>query len=217
MLRRKRYDGFVWSGIILVAPILYGKIIDLMFSSAALNFTFWMLGYIVLAFLCVLYLKKESKMDLFQFGKPNLSKIAWMLLSFFVLLLWAIVCYRLFPVSQNTKLILDDWTSSSYMRLLMPFVAIIGAPIYEEITIRALPMQLLKPYARYGLDIIITATIFACGHMHGLMYSDFVSYFVTGIVHALLIRKTKSIYYSIGLHSMWNGFIYLGRLLVGIL
>lgn len=217
MSKIKRYDGFIWSIIILAVPNLSSLFLHWIFQNLDVYVTLWILGNIVLAFLCVLYLKKYHLMELFRFDKPKVSKFAWMILAFFVLFLWTIVSSQIFPLSQNNQLLDQAALSSPYLARLIPFMVVLVAPIYEEISIRALPMQLLKPYARYGLDILIPSAIFACAHLHGLVLSDFISYFAPGIVYALLIRKTKSIYYSMGLHVMWNGFGYLVNFLSKIL
>ena len=78
------------------------------------------------------------------------------------------------------------------------FYPVIAGPTFEEIIYRGLVM---------GLDVLGSAALFGVLHIssHGWVLTDFFVYMGGGLIFAVLFRVTKSIYWPIGLHIVYNG------------
>jgi len=72
---------------------------------------------------------------------------------------------------------------------------------------RGLVMTALEKGKKWGLDVLSSATLFGILHIssHGWVLTDFFVYMGGGLIMAVLFRATKSIYWPIGLHIVYNG------------
>ena len=72
---------------------------------------------------------------------------------------------------------------------------------------RGLVMTALEKGKKWGLDVLGSAVLFGVSHIsnHGWVLTDFVFYMGGGLIFAVLFRMTKSIYWPIGLHIVYNG------------
>ena len=87
------------------------------------------------------------------------------------------------------------------------FYPVIAGPIFEEMIYRGLVMTALEKGKKWGLDVLGSAALFGILHIsdYGWVLTDFFSYMGGGIIFAVLFRVTKSIYWPIGLHIVYNG------------
>lgn len=68
-------------------------------------------------------------------------------------------------------------------------------------------MTALSSLKKYYIDVIGSAFLFALSHVlwQGLIITDFIAYFIPGLLFALYYRKTDyCIYYPIILHAFLN-------------
>ena len=86
-------------------------------------------------------------------------------------------------------------------------------PIFEDMIYRGLVMTALEKGKKWGLDVLGSAVLFGVSHIsnHGWVLTDFVFYMGGGLIFAVLFRMTKSIYWPIGLHIVYNG---IGQILM---
>lgn len=87
------------------------------------------------------------------------------------------------------------------------FYPVIAGPIFEEMIYRGLVMTALEKGKKWGLDVLGSAALFGVLHIsnHGWVLTDFFVYMGGGLIFAVLFRVTKSIYWPIGLHIVYNG------------
>ncbi|MFD0846181.1 type II CAAX prenyl endopeptidase Rce1 family protein [Streptococcus saliviloxodontae] len=91
------------------------------------------------------------------------------------------------------------------------------APIYEEILFRYLVMKkFVKQFSGIS-SILLSAILFSLGHLRQPSITDFMTYFVMGIIFSGIYWYTQSIYYSITLHIIWNSLPYIIYFLVFVL
>ncbi|VPR23607.1 putative metal-dependent membrane protease [Streptococcus pneumoniae] len=97
--------------------------------------------------------------------------------------------------------------------LMYFFYPVIAGPIFEDMIYRGLVMTALEKGKKWGLDVLGSAVLFGVSHIsnHGWVLTDFVFYMGGGLIFAVLFRMTKSIYWAIGLHIVYNG---IGQLLM---
>ena len=138
-------------------------------------------------------------------------KGAYLFYSFLALLafvIWNFVTFYLFPPTKNEisyQLDLPTFTGATAF-LMYFFYPVIAGPIFEEIIYRGLVMTALEKGKKWGLDVLGSAILFGILHIssHGWILTDFVFYMGGGLIFAVLFRVTKSIYWPIGLHIVYN-------------
>lgn len=145
-------------------------------------------------------------------------KISYLFYSFLALLafvVWNFVTFFIFPPTKNEiayQLDVPTFTGATAF-LMYFFYPVIAGPIFEEMIYRGLVMTALEKGKKWGLDVLGSAILFGILHIsnHGWVLTDFVYYMGGGLIFAVLFRVTKSIYWPIGLHIVYNG---IGQLLM---
>ena len=137
------------------------------------------------------------------------SYLFYSFLAFLALFIWNFIKFFLFPPTQNGlayQLAAPTFTGATAF-LMYFFYPVIAGPIFEEMIYRGLVMTALEKGKKWGLDVLGSATLFAILHIsdYGWVLTDFFSYMGGGIIFAILFRVTKSIYWPIGLHIVYNG------------
>ena len=137
------------------------------------------------------------------------SYLFYSFLAFLALFIWNFIKFFLFPPTQNGlayQLAAPTFTGATAF-LMYFFYPVIAGPIFEEMIYRGLVMTALEKGKKWGLDVLGSATLFAILHIsdYGWVLTDFFSYMGGGIIFAVLFRVTKSIYWPIGLHIVYNG------------
>jgi len=86
--------------------------------------------------------------------------------------------------------------------IVIKFIFIVFiAPIFEEIFWRKQIFRLLLKKYSPAMAIVLSSVLFACGH---LRIYDFGSLFIWGLLYCFVYYKSKSIEFSILLHSISN-------------
>ena len=138
-------------------------------------------------------------------------KGAYLFYSFLALLafvIWNFVTFFLFPPTRNEisyQLAAPNFKGATAF-LMYFFYPVIAGPIFEEIIYRGLVMIALEKGKKWGLDVLGSAILFGILHIssHGWILTDFFFYMGGGLISAVLFRVTKSIYWPIGLHIVYN-------------
>ena len=137
------------------------------------------------------------------------SYLFYSFLAFLALFIWNFIKFFLFPPTQNGlayQLAAPTFTGATAF-LMYFFYPVIAGPIFEEMIYRGLVMTALEKGKKWGLDVLGSAILFGILHIsnHGWVLTDFFVYMGGGLIFAILFRVTKSIYWPIGLHIVYNG------------
>ena len=139
-------------------------------------------------------------------------------LSFILMFLWVNITTRIFPSTQNGSAIVKEaanLTGISYFVTRILYSSLI-APVVEELVFRGLLMTALVKFKTYYVDVIVSSTLFSLIHVlqYGWVLTDFIVYAGAGLLLCMLFRYTRSIYWSMALHILWNTFLIIVSLLV---
>ena len=171
------------------------------FSDMMLNFL-----VVLLALIAMIWSGKWQQINSRKFKGSYLFYSFLALLAFVI---WNFVKAILFPPTQNGisyQLAAPTFTGATAF-LMYFFYPVIAGPIFEEMIYRGLVMTALEKGKKWGLDMLGSAALFGILHIssHGWVLTDFFFYMGGGLIFAVLFRATKSIYWPIGLHIVYNG------------
>ena len=207
--------------LILTNYLIFNVIPDLDFTGALSDEIYYvfqvLLVFILGTVAAIIFVKSEhwKECGRFQF---RWSYLGVFILSFFLLFVWANLATRIFPRSQNGSTVVEvaiSLTGFSYFITRIVYTCII-APVAEEIVCRGFVMTSLSKFKNYYIDVLISAAIFGAMHVlqYGWITTDFILYFVMGLIFCMMFRYTRSIYWAIALHASWNTFLLIVSLLV---
>ena len=207
-----RYYFFVAILLIIADQFLIRLLLHSDLAADLSDFAFYlsrlMLHFLVvlLIFIVMVWSGKWQQINSRKFKVSYLFYSFLALLAFFV---WNFIKFFLFPPTQNAisyQLDLPTFTGATAF-LMYFFYPVIAGPIFEEIIYRGLVMTALEKGKKWGLDVLGSATLFGILHIssHGWVLTDFFVYMGGGLIFAVLFRVTKSIYWPIGLHIVYNG------------
>ena len=139
-------------------------------------------------------------------------------LFFLLMFLWVNITTRIFPSTQNGSAIVKEaanLTGISYFITRILYGSLI-APIVEELVFRGLLMTALAKFKTYYVDVIVSSTLFSLLHVlqYGWVLTDFIIYAGAGLLFCMLFRYTRSVYWPMALHILWNSFLIIVSLLV---
>ena len=139
-------------------------------------------------------------------------------LFFILMFVWVNITTLIFPSTQNENEMMKEaanLTGISYFIMRILYGSLI-APIVEELVFRGLLMTALSKFKKYYIDVVVSSTLFSLIHVlqHGWITTDFILYFVMGLIFCMMFRYTRSIYWAIALHASWNTFLLIVSLLV---
>ena len=171
------------------------------FSDMMLNFL-----VVLLALVAMIWSGKWQQINSRKFKG---SYLFYSFLAFLALFIWNFIKFFLFPPTQNGlayQLAVPTFTGATAF-LMYFFYPVIAGPIFEEMIYRGLVMTALEKGKKWGLDVLGSAALFGILHIsdYGWVLTDFFVYMGGGIIFAVLFRVTKSIYWPIGLHIVYNG------------
>lgn len=137
------------------------------------------------------------------------SYLFYSFLALLAFVVWNFVTFFLFPSTKNEiayQLDVPTFTGATAF-LMYFFYPVIAGPIFEEMIYRGLVMTALEKGKKWGLDVLGSAILFGILHIsgHGWVLTDFFVYMGDGLIFAILFRVTRSIYWPIGLHIVYNG------------
>ncbi|MDN5026239.1 lysostaphin resistance A-like protein [Streptococcus sp. SPS1] len=173
-----------------------------------------MLNFLVVLFalIAMIWSGKWQKINSRKFKGSYLFYSFLALLAFVV---WNFVTFFLFPPTKNAisyQHYAPTFTGATAF-LMYFFYPVIAGPIFEDMIYRGLVMTALEKGKKWGLDVLGSAVLFGVLHIsnHGWVLTDFFVYMGGGLIFAALFRMTKSIYWPIGLHIVYNG---IGQILM---
>lgn len=182
------------------------------------DFTYYlsdmMLHFLVVlfAFIIMIWSGKWQKINSRKFKRSYLFYSFLALLAFVV---WNFVTFFIFPPTRNEisyQHAAPTFTGATAFLMYFCYPVIAG-PIFEDMIYRGLVMTALEKGKKWGLDVLGSAALFGILHIsnHGWVLTDFVFYMGGGLIFAVLFRVTKSIYWPIGLHIVYNS---IGQILM---
>ena len=207
-----RYYFFVAILLIIADQFLIRLVLHSDLAADLSDFAFY-LSRLMLHFLVVLLIfivmVWSGKWQQINSRKFKGSYLFYSFLAFLALFIWNFIKFFLFPPTQNAisyQLDLPTFTGPTAF-LMYFFYPVIAGPIFEEMIYRGLVMTALEKGKKWGLDVLGSAALFGILHIsnYGWVLTDFFVYMGGGIIFALLFRVTKSIYWPIGLHIVYNG------------
>ena len=206
------YYFFVAILLVIVYQEFSSLILYSDFAASLSGFAFY-LSDMMLHFLVVLFallaMIWSGRWQQINSRKFKWSYFFYSFLAFLALFIWNFVTFFLFPPTQNGlayQLAVPTFTGATAF-LMYFFYPVIAGPIFEEIIYRGLVMTALEKGKKWGLDVLGSAALFGILHIsnYGWVLTDFFVYMGGGIIFAVLFRVTKSIYWPIGLHIVYNG------------
>ena len=161
---------------------------------------------VLLAIIVMIWSGKWQKINSKKFKGSYLFYSFLALLAFVI---WNFLTFFIFPPTKNEiayQLGVPTFTGATVFLMYFLYPVIAG-PIFEEMIYRGLVMTALEKGKKWGLDVLGSAVLFGILHIssHGWILTDFVFYMGGGLIFAVLFRVTKSIYWPIGLHIVYNG------------
>ena len=220
----KRGETKFYLGTILVLMsyyLIFSLVVRLEFMDQLSDFGFYGIQILLIVIegiaSTVLLVKSQRWKDYgrFQF---RWSYLGIFFLSFILMFLWVNITTRIFPSTQNSSAIKEavaNLTGISYFVTRILYGSLI-APIVEELVFRGLLMTALSKFKKYYIDVIISSTLFSLIHVlqYGWVLTDFIVYAGAGLLFGMLFRYTRSVYWPMALHIVWNTFLIVVSLLV---
>ena len=207
-----RYYFFVVMLLVIVYQEFSSLILYSDFAASLSGFAFYlsdmMLNFLVVLF-ALLAMIWSGRWQQINSRKFKGTYLFYSFLAFLALFIWNFVTFFLFPPTQNGlayQLAAPTFTGATAF-LMYFFYPVIAGPIFEEMIYRGLVMTALEKGKKWGLDVLGSAALFSILHIsnYGWVLTDFFVYMGGGIIFAVLFRVTKSIYWPIGLHIVYNG------------
>ena len=139
-------------------------------------------------------------------------------LFFILMFVWINITTLIFPSTQNGNEMMKEaanLTGISYFIMCILYGSLI-APIVEELVFRGLMMTALSKFKKYYIDVVVCSTLFSLIHVlqYGWVLTDFIVYAGAGLLFGMLFRYTRSVYWPMALHIVWNTFLIVVSLLV---
>ena len=220
----KRGETKFYLGTILVLMsyyLIFSLVVRLEFVDQLSDFGFYGIQILLIVIegiaSTVLLVKSQRWKDYgrFQF---RWSYLGIFFLCFILMFFWVNITTRIFPSTQNSSAIKEavaNLTGISYFVTRILYGSLI-APIVEELVFRGLLMTALSKFKKYYIDAIISSALFSLIHVlqYGWVLTDFIVYAGAGLLLCILFRYTRSIYWSMALHILWNTFLIIVSLLV---
>ena len=220
----KRGETKFYLGTILVLMsyyLIFSLVVRLEFMDQLSDFGFYGIQILLIVIegiaSTVLLVKSQRWKDYgrFQF---RWSYLGIFFLSFILMFLWVNITTRIFPSTQNSSAIKEavaNLTGISYFVTRILYGSLI-APIVEELVFRGLLMIALSKFKKYYIDVIISSTLFSLIHVlqYGWVLTDFIVYAGAGLLFGMLFLYTRSVYWPMALHILWNTFLIIASLLV---
>ena len=200
--------------ILLVVAYQYfsGLVLHSEFAAGLSDFEYYlssMILHFLVVLLALIVMVWSGKWQKINSRKFKGSYLFYSFLALLAFVIWNFVTFYLLPSTKNEiayQLDVPTFTGATAF-LMYFFYPVIAGPIFEEIIYRGLMMTALEKGRKWGLDVLGSAALFGILHIsnHGWVLTDFFVYMGGGLIFAVLFRVTKSIYWPIGLHIVYNG------------
>ena len=220
----KREETKFYLGTILVLMsyyLIFNLVMRLEFMDQLSDFGFYgiqILLIVIVGIVATVVLVKSQRWKEYGLFQFRWSYLGIFFLSFILMFLWVNITTRIFPSTQNGSAIVKEaanLTGISYFITRILYGSLI-APIVEELVFRDLLMTALAKFKTYYVDVIVSSTLFSLIHVlqYGWVLTDFIIYAGAGMLFGMLFRYTRSVYWSMALHILWNSFLIIVSLLV---
>ena len=207
-----RYYFFIAILLVIVYQYFSGLVLHSDLAAGLSKFGYYfsdmMLNFLVVL-LVFIFMVGAGKWQQINSRKFKGSYLFYSFLAFLALFIWNFIKFFLFPPTQNGlayQFAAPTFTGATAF-LMYFFYPVIAGPIFEEMIYRGLVMTALEKGKKWGLDVLGSAALFGILHIssHGWVLTDFFVYMGGGLIMAVFFRVTKSIYWPIGLHIVYNG------------
>ena len=204
--------------LVIAYQYLSGLVLSSDFALGLSDFTYYlsdMMLHFLVVFIAFFAMVKSGKWQKINSRKFKRSYLFYSFLALLAFVAWNFVTFSLFPPTRNAisyQHYAPTFTGATAF-LMYFFYPVIAGPIFEEIIYRGLVMTALEKGKKWGLDVLGSAVLFGVLHIsnHGWVLTDFFVYMGGGLIFAVLFRVTKSIYWVIGLHIVYNS---IGQILM---
>ena len=207
--------------IIIIYYLIFNFVARLEFVNQLSDFGFYGLQILLIALegiaATVVLVKSQGweECGRFQFRWAYLGVF---FLFFILMFVWVNITTLIFPSTQNGSEIMKEATNLtgiSYFIMRILYGSLI-APIVEELVFRGLLMTALSKFKEYYVDVVVSSTLFSLIHVlqYGWVLTDFIVYAGAGLLFCMLFRYTRSVYWPMALHILWNTFLIVVSLLV---
>ena len=213
-----RYYFFIVILLVIAYQYLSGLVLSSDFALGLSDFGYYlsdmMLHFLVVLFTFIIMIW-SGKWQQINSRKFKGSYLFYSFLALLAFVVWNFVTFFLFPPTRNAisyQHYAPTFTGATAF-LMYFFYPVIAGPIFEDMIYRGLVMTALEKGKQWGLDVLGSAILFGILHIsgHGWVLTDFFVYMGGGLIFAVLFRVTKSIYWPIGLHIVYNG---IGQILM---
>ena len=204
---------FIMASLLVIADQKFsGLVLSSDFALGLSDFTYYlsdmMLNFLVVLFALIAMIW-SGKWQQINSRKFKGSYLVYSFLALLAFVVWNFVTFSLFPPTRNAisyQHAAPTFTGATAF-LMYFFYPVIAGPIFEDMIYRGLVMTALEKGKKWGLDVLGSAILFGILHIsnHGSVLTDFFVYVGGGLIFAILFRVTKSIYWPIGLHIVYNG------------
>lgn len=213
-----RYYFFIVILLVVAYQYLSGLVLSSDFALGLSDFGYYlsdMMLHFLVVFIAFFTMVKSGKWQQINSRKFKGSYIFYSFLALLAFVVWNFVTFFLFPSTKNEisyQLAIPTFKGATAF-LMYFFYPVIAGPIFEDMIYRGLVMTALEKGKKWGLDVLGSAILFGILHIsgHGWVLTDFFVYMGGGLIFAVLFRVTKSIYWPIGLHIVYNG---IGQILM---
>ena len=207
--------------IIIIYYLIFNFVARLEFVNQLSDFGFYGLQILLIVLegiaATVVLVKSQGwkKCGRFQFRWAYLGVF---FLFFILMFVWVNITTLIFPSTQNGSEMMKEaanLTGISYFIMRILYGSLI-APIVEELVFRGLLMTALSKFKKYYVDVVVSSTLFSLIHVlqYGWVLTDFIVYAGAGLLFGMLFRYTRSVYWPMALHILWNTFLIVVSLLV---
>lgn len=137
--------------------------------------------------------------------KPTLKDITTGFIGAIVSLL--IVGVIGFVLVKTTGIHMDDSAKllgsnpTIFQLIILAVVAVVGAPLFEELTFRGIVLNAVKERFGFWPSIIISGLVFSMAH---LSIVNIIPLAIVGIILGLAYQRTKNLWTSITMHAVFN-------------
>ncbi len=203
-----------WSphSIILLIVIAFGGNLLLSYffgeffeSRPFLAYGVQILVFIFAIFLCIAWNKQKVSLENIGFHKVPFFKtlgiivLSWIIISALLVILTSLLPNL--PGFQPQESHLDIFGNSLVQKIGFAILAIVIAPLFEEIIFRGILFPWMLQWLSPLLAIIFNGMLFGLLHLE---FQSFIPLALIGTILAFLRYKTKSLYPTIGFHVINN-------------
>ena len=221
-MKRKETKFYLTTVLIIAAYyLIFNFVARLEFVNQLSDFGFYSLQILLIVFegiaATVVLVKSQGWKEC---GRLQF-RLAYMgvLFILFILMFFLVnIKNKFFNITQNGNEMMKEaanLTGISYFIMRILYGSLI-APIVEELVFRGLLMTVLSKFKKHYIDVGISSTLFSLIHVlqYGWVLTDFIVYAGAGLLFCMLFRYTRSVYWPMALHILWNTFLIVVSLLV---